>query len=264
MFWSVKSHLSIATTWRISSSKKRRSNPVQRYHQRVQEEEVQWCFAMVTWRLDIKTGKKRRSKENISILLEYKLFQSIPVPSSNSSTFRRKCYWSCVARQRTVAERIYRVPLPRREREWIEFYKKKWINSRRNKPQKRKTSGLQHCRESDGGRFGHGGNSSRSDTRYWSDDAKNKLALAPYWSADKWIDVLAKGGGQKKRFQHCLKPNCPEKLLYLRIMQGHSRKLILEMLVSILHCKTMYCYQKILPCIHSSRRKRKGIEINSA
>ena len=38
---------------------------------------------------------------------------------------------------------------PRREREWIEFFNKKWINSRRNKPQKRKTSGLLHYSESD-------------------------------------------------------------------------------------------------------------------
>ena len=48
--------------------------------------------------------------------------------------------------------------------------------------------------------------------------------MAPYWSAEKWIDVLSKGGGQKKRFQYCLKPNCPKKLLYLRPIQGHSPK----------------------------------------
>ena len=43
-------------------------------------------------------------------------------------------------------------------------------------------------------------------------------------AADKWIDVLSKGGGQKKRFQYGLKPNCPEKLMYLRAIQGHSGK----------------------------------------
>ena len=48
--------------------------------------------------------------------------------------------------------------------------------------------------------------------------------MAPCWSADKWIDVLSKGGGQKKRFQYCLKPNCPEKLVYFRAIQGHSGK----------------------------------------
>ena len=67
-----KSHDSIATTWSISSSKKRRSNPPQ-------EEEVRGCFAVVTRRLDINSGKRRRSEEKISILRESKLFQSIPV-----------------------------------------------------------------------------------------------------------------------------------------------------------------------------------------
>ena len=59
---------------------------------------------------------------------------------------------------------------------------------------------------------------------HWSDEIKEKLSMAPYWSADKWIDVLSKGGGQKKRFQYCLKPNCPEKLLYFRAIQGRSGK----------------------------------------
>ena len=49
-------------------------------------------FAMVAWRLYIKAGKGRRSKEHIPMLCESKLPQSIPVPSSNSRTFRRKCY----------------------------------------------------------------------------------------------------------------------------------------------------------------------------
>ena len=60
------------------------------------------------------------------------------------------------------------------------------------------------------------------DSRYWSDETKEKLSMAPYWSADKWIDVLSKGGGQKKRFQYCLKPNYPQKFLYFRAIQGHS------------------------------------------
>ena len=48
--------------------------------------------------------------------------------------------------------------------------------------------------------------------------------MAPYWAAERWIDGLSKGGGQKKRFQFCLKPNCLEKLLYFRAIQGHSGK----------------------------------------
>ena len=61
------------------------------------------------------------------------------------------------------------------------------------------------------------------DLRYWPNEVKQDLKMAPHWSAQKWIDVLAKGG-QKKRFQYCLKPDEPERLLYLRALQGHSRK----------------------------------------
>ena len=60
------------------------------------------------------------------------------------------------------------------------------------------------------------------DPGYWSDEMKKQFANAPYWSIDKWISVLAKGGGQKKRFQYCLNPNYRQKFLYLRSIQGHS------------------------------------------
>ena len=188
MLWSVRSHHRIATTWsdvnhaclsRVESflatsaltssaktwttspSRKRRSVP-QWHHRRVQEEEVRRCFAMVFWRLDINSGKRRRSEEKISKLRESKLSQSILVASINLRTFRRQCCWSYIARQCTVTERIYRVHLPHREREWIEFYIKKCINSRRNKPQERKTSGLLHCSGPDRRRTWRGRNSIES------------------------------------------------------------------------------------------------------
>ena len=53
---------------------------------------------------------------------------------------------------------------------------------------------------------------------------ERKISIAPYWSSETWIDVLSKGGGQKKIFQYCLKLNCPEKLLFLRAIQDHSGK----------------------------------------
>ena len=37
------------------------------------------------------------------------------------------------------------------------------------------------------------------DTRYWSVEMTKQFANAQYWSIDKWISVLAKGGGQKKK-----------------------------------------------------------------
>ena len=55
-----------------------------------------------------------------------------------------------------------------------------------------------------------------------SDEMKKDFVNAPHWSIEKWISVLASGGGQKKRFQHCLNPNCPHQFLYLRAVQGHS------------------------------------------
>ena len=55
-----------------------------------------------------------------------------------------------------------------------------------------------------------------------------------------YFQVLPKGGGQKKRFQYSLNPNCLHQLLYLRAIQGHSGSTI------NLHCKTLYCYQKFL------------------
>ena len=37
-----------------------------------------------------------------------------------------------------------------------------------------------------------------------------------------WVSVLAKGGGEKKRFQYCWNPSYPHQFLCLRKVQGHS------------------------------------------
>ena len=60
------------------------------------------------------------------------------------------------------------------------------------------------------------------DTGYWLDEMKKHYALAPHWSLEKWISVLANGESQKKRFQCCVNPNYSLKFLYLRAIQGHS------------------------------------------
>ena len=62
------------------------------------------------------------------------------------------------------------------------------------------------------------------DSRYWSDEAEQKLSMASCWSTEKCVDVLSKGGGQKKRFPYCSKPICPETLLFLQASQVHSGK----------------------------------------
>ena len=51
---------------------------------------------------------------------------------------------------------------------------------------------------------------------------KKDFVNAPHRSIEKWVSVLAKGGGQKKIFQYCLNPNYPHQFLYLRAIQGHS------------------------------------------
>ena len=60
---------------------------------------------------------------------------------------------------------------------------------------------------------------------YWSDEMKKDFVNAPHWSK-RWVSVLKKGGGQKKRFQYYLNPNYPHQFLYLRAIQGHSGRTI--------------------------------------
>ena len=57
-------------------------------------------------------------------------------------------------------------------------------------------------------------------------EMKKDFVNAPHWSIEKWVSVLAKGGGQKKRFQYCLSPNYPHQFLYLGAIQGHSGSII--------------------------------------
>ena len=54
------------------------------------------------------------------------------------------------------------------------------------------------------------------------EEFKKKFVGALQWSICDWISTLAKGGGQKKRFQYCLNPNSSRQFLYFRGIQGHS------------------------------------------
>ena len=42
-----------------------------------------------------------------------------------------------------------------------------------------------------------------------------------HWSDEIWKSTMAKGGGNKKRFQYCASPSGQE-ILYLRALQGYS------------------------------------------
>ena len=113
--------------------------------------------------LEIKTGRRRRTKEKVSILRESKLFQSIPCTFEQFKDIQEKML--LILRCKTTY--CYRKDLPSTlchvgNACGLDFYDEKWINSRRNKPQKRKTRGLLHYGEPDGGRIWHGWNSIQS------------------------------------------------------------------------------------------------------
>ena len=57
---------------------------------------------------------------------------------------------------------------------------------------------------------------------------KSRFAGTSYWSIQAWISFLARGGGQKKRFQCCLNPDPTEHFQSCRAIQGHSRGTLVD------------------------------------
>ena len=57
---------------------------------------------------------------------------------------------------------------------------------------------------------------------FWrpKDDLWNDFVRSQHWSDEMWKGTMAKGGGNKKRFQYCTDPTGQE-ILYLRALQGH-------------------------------------------
>ena len=85
------------------------------------------------------------------------------------------------------------------------------------------------------------------DPKYWTEETRQRLLTAPFWSANKWIKFQAKGGGNKKRFQYCETGWCRQTPVPSSNSRSFRKKPILEMLPSILHFKTFCCYQRISP-----------------
>ena len=58
---------------------------------------------------------------------------------------------------------------------------------------------------------------------FWrlKDYLRNHFVQSQHRSDEKWKSTMAKGGGNKKRFQYCTYPSGQE-LLYLRALEGHS------------------------------------------
>ena len=89
---------------------------------------------------------------------------------------------------------------------------------------------------------------------HWSDEMKKEFVNVPYWSIEKWILVLAKGGGQKKR---CMNAELSSSILVLSSNSRTFRKYNQSCIA-----RQCYCCQKV-SWLYLSRRKRKRIEVNS-
>ena len=56
---------------------------------------------------------------------------------------------------------------------------------------------------------------------------RNDLERSQHWSDEKWKSTMAKGGGNKKRFQYCTDLSGQE-ILYFRALQGHSGRFFID------------------------------------
>ena len=55
---------------------------------------------------------------------------------------------------------------------------------------------------------------------------RNDLVQSQHWSDEKWKSTMAKGGGNKKRFQYCI--DSSGAILYFRALQGHSGRNLID------------------------------------
>ena len=60
----------------------------------------------------------------------------------------------------------------------------------------------------------------RLNSRDLKDYLQNHFVHYRHWSDEKWKSIMAKGGGNKKRFQYCT--DSSGEILYFRVLQGHS------------------------------------------
>ena len=61
---------------------------------------------------------------------------------------------------------------------------------------------------------------------FWriKDNLQKHFLYSQHLSDEKWKSIMAKGGGNKKRFQYCTDPS----ILYLRALQGHSGRNLID------------------------------------
>ena len=70
---------------------------------------------------------------------------------------------------------------------------------------------------------------------FWrlKDYLRNHFVQSQHWSDEMWKSTMAKGGGNKKRFQYCTDPSGQE------ILFSELFKVIQEAIPLILNCRTM-------------------------
>ena len=63
---------------------------------------------------------------------------------------------------------------------------------------------------------------------FWriKDNLQKHFPYCPHWSDDRWKKSMARGGGNKKIYQYCT--DLPGAILYLRALQGHSGRSLID------------------------------------
>ena len=85
------------------------------------------------------------------------------------------------------------------------------------------------------------------DSRYWSDEINEKWNVAPYWSARSGWTFCQKVVDRRKGFNIVWNQMNQKNSYTFEPFKVIQVKFILQLLVSILYCKTMYCYRRISP-----------------
>ena len=82
---------------------------------------------------------------------------------------------------------------------------------------------------------------------------RNQFSQISCWSDDRWKVCLAAGGGSKRRYQYC--SDISGTILYLRALQGHSGRNLIDPLLQVNMIIQRGLYQLFLPhrmCLQSS------------
>ena len=66
-------------------------------------------------------------------------------------------------------------------------------------------------------------------TEFWriKDNLQKHFLYCRHWSDEKWKKSMARGGGNKKRYQYCA--DSSGAILYLRALQGHSGRNLVDL-----------------------------------